>query len=397
MTTNMARKIVDFLSDHRQDATEFLKRLVLAESPSTDPKSQNSVFGILSFAFAEAGMRTIRIPGRKTGGCLFGIPKIRNKGKATQLLLGHCDTVWPLRTITTMPLEIDKGIMRGPGVYDMKAGLMQMIFAVKALHNLRLNPVLTPLVLITSDEEIGGHESQRHIKRLVRHVDRALVLEPSLEPSGKLKTARKGISNFHIIIRGKAAHAGIAPHEGHSVMPELSHVIRTLYALNDWGNGITVNVGTVNGGIRSNVVAAECEITVDVRVLTHKDAESVEKSIHNIRPATPGTRIEITKTRSRLPMERTPRNRLLWDRARVLGRELGLELEEGISGGASDGNITSQFTATLDGLGAVGDGAHATHEYIDIEKTMQRCALLALLLMEPSMYIRDSVEKYSSQ
>lgn len=383
MTANHAGKIVEFLTDHRGEATEFLKRLVRAESPSTDPQSQKAVFGMLSDAFVEIGLRATLISGRKTGGCLFGVPKIRNKGKSTQLLLGHCDTVWPTGMIAKMPLEIDNQIMRGPGVYDMKAGLMQIVFAVKALRYLRLNPVLTPVVFITSDEEIGGHESQRLIERLSKHVERSFVLEPSLEPSGKLKTARKGISNFQITIHGTAAHAGIAPHEGASVMPVLSDVIQKLYALNDWDKGITVNVGTVNGGIRSNVIAANCEVTVDVRVLTHQDAEFVEESILNIKPAAPGTRLEITRTRSRLPMEPTPRNQLLWDRARDLGRKIGLELEEGVSGGASDGNITSLFTATLDGLGAVGDGAHATHEYINIEKTMQRCALLALLLMEP--------------
>ncbi len=381
--SNNSKRIVDYLHEEKPDMVEFLRRLVVIESPSLEPTAQKQVFSLIADKLSNLGYEARLLSGERSGGHLYVRPRQRVRGKAAQLLLGHCDTVWPLGTLTKMPLEITNGVMKGPGVYDMKAGLAQIVFALQALNDLQLQPTVTPLVLITSDEEVGSFESRRHIERIARNVNRALVLEPSLGLSGKLKTARKGVGRFEILVNGKPAHAGLEPEEGASAILELSHVIQKLFALNNPERGITVIVGTINGGLRSNVIAPESRASVDVRVLTTEDGKWIEEIIRDLKPSTPGVTLEIAGAINRYPMERTARNQALWNVARKLGSQIGLELEQGTSGGASDGNFTSHFTATLDGLGAVGNGAHAYHEFVDVEKTLERCALLALLMLEP--------------
>ncbi len=381
--SNNSKRIVDYLHEEKPDMVEFLRRLVVIESPSLEPTAQKQVFSLIADKLSNLGYEARLLPGERSGGHLYVRPRQRVRGQTAQLLLGHCDTVWPLGTLTKMPLEISNGVMKGPGVYDMKAGLAQIVFALQALNDLQLQPTVTPLVLITSDEEVGSFESRRHIERIARNVNRALVLEPSLGLSGKLKTARKGVGRFEILVNGKPAHAGLEPEEGASAILELSHVIQKLFALNNPERGITVNVGTINGGLRSNVIAPEGRASVDVRVLTTEDGKWIEEIIRDLKPSTPGVTLEIAGAINRYPMERTARNQALWNVARKLGSQIGLELEQGTSGGASDGNFTSHFTATLDGLGAVGNGAHAYHEFVDVEKTLERCALLALLMLEP--------------
>jgi glutamate carboxypeptidase len=377
------REILGYLSEHARTMTGFLERLALAESPSSEPGSQGEVLDILAEALAEVGFAAHRISGEKSGGHLYARPP---EGRApAQLLLGHCDTVWPLGTVKEMPVEIGEGIVKGPGVYDMKAGLAQMIFALRALREVGRKPAVTPVVLVNSDEERGSRESTRHIRRLSRLVERAFVMEPSLGPSGRLKTARKGVGRFTVVVEGRPAHAGLDPEGGASAILELSYLIQTLFALNDPARGITVNVGTVDGGLSPNVVAPRSSAVVDVRVPTRRDARRVEESILGLEPVTPGVKLRVEGSVGRPPMERTSRNRRLWETARRLGAEMGLHLEEGLAGGGSDGNTTSLFTATLDGLGAVGDGAHARHEFVHADKMVERAALLALLLMEPSL------------
>ena len=380
--SSQSDRILSYLKSQHESFVHFLFRLVNVESPSSVPSAQLPVFVLLENALLKLDYKVHRIPGFRTGGCLFARPRRRCRGQPVQLLLGHCDTVWPLETLRDMPVELSAGIMKGPGVFDMKAGLTQMIFALQTVKVLKLNPSVTPVLLITSDEEIGSNESRRHIKRLSRRVNRVFVLEPALSLSGKLKTARKGVGHFEIKVTGKAAHAGIAPEQGASAILELSHVIQQLFALNDPEKGITVNVGTIDGGVRPNVIAPMSCASVDVRILTPDDGYRVEQTILNLKPATPGVRLEIKGGIDRLPMTRTPRNQKLWFTAKKLAKEMGIDLEQGTSGGASDGNITSIYTATLDGMGAVGDGAHAHHEFVDIEKTIQRCALLTMLLLE---------------
>lgn len=378
-----AQDILLYLRARLPEMVALLRQLVLAESPSTEPDTQRPVFALLAAALGRLNYTAHHIPGRQTGGHLYARPSQRMRHRLRQLLLGHCDTVWPLGTLQQMPMDVRESMMRGPGVYDMKAGLVQMLYALQALQSLHLEPSVTPLVFINSDEEIGSHESTPYIRRLARIVDRALVLEPSLGTDGKLKIARKGVGRFTVVVKGKAAHAGLNPEAGASAILELSYVIQKLFALNDPSKGITVNVGMIDGGLRPNVIAPESRAQGEVRVLTHKDARQIAERIRTLQPVIPGVTLEIDERLSRPPMELTPRNQSLWEMAKSLGRELGLELAAEAVGGASDGNTTSLFTATLDGLGAVGDGAHAWHEFVFLDKMVERAALLALLLLAP--------------
>lgn len=376
-----AQEVLGYLREHRQVLVGFLERLALAESPSTEPGAQDEVLDILSEALIEIGYAVWRLPGRWSGGHIYARPEGRRA--PAQLLLGHCDTVWPLGTLDEIPVEVRDDVVKGAGVYDMKGGLAQMVFALRAMRDLDLRLAVTPIVFVNSDEEIGSKESTRHIRRLARAVERVFVMEPSLGPSGKLKTARKGVGRYEIRVTGEAAHAGLDPEEGASAILELSYLIQALFALNDPARGTTVNVGTIDGGLGPNVIAPESSATVDVRVPTQEDALLMEETILGLKPVTPGVTLRVEGGMGRPPMERTSRNRRLWETARGLGKELGLDLTEGMAGGGSDGSTTSLYTATLDGLGAVGDGAHSTDEFVYIDRMVERCALLALLLMEP--------------
>ncbi len=360
---------------------DLVSDLVRAESPSTDLASQTPVFDRVSADLDAIGFRCERTAGVNTGGHL--VAERPGATGPTQLLVGHVDTVWPVGTLETMPLEVEDGRLRGPGCFDMKAGVAQMVLALRALDALGLEPQVPPRVFLNSDEEIGSPESEPVVRELAAGANRALVLEPALGLDGRIKTSRRGTGRFEVNVIGKRAHTGLAPEEGASAILELAHVIRELHALTDRPRGVEVNVGQVRGGVRPNVVAPEARAVVDVRVRTAEDARRIEERIAALEAEVPGTRLIVEGAVDRLPMERTPRNARLWEATREVGRTLGLELEEGMSGGASDGNLTSEYTATIDGLGAVGDGAHATHEYIDVGRTVERTALLALLLLLP--------------
>jgi len=374
-------RLLDHLHSRCAVMTQALAELVGIETPSDDPAAQEPAFELLSAELGYAGYACTRIHGRATGGALFARPEHRRRGRRIQLLLGHCDTVWPRGTLATMPVEIREGALHGPGAYDMKAGLIQLIFALRTLCELRLTPFLPPVVLINSDEEIGSPETLRHVVRLARAADRALVLEPSLGPEGLLKTARKGVESYTISITGSAAHAGLDPGKGASAILELSHVIQRVHALNDPDRGISVNVGIIQGGLRANVIAPASRAVVDVRVLSAEDAVYVKREIGRMEPIVPGVALRVDGDNGRPPMERTPRNRALWQLAQAAARRLGIELDEGVAGGGSDGNEASQLCATLDGLGAVGDGAHAAHEHVILDKMVERTALLVMILM----------------
>ena len=355
--------------------------MVRHESPSMDPVSQTAVLHLLAEELNNLQYHTIRVPGKTTGGYLFARPRVRDKKNALQLLIGHGDTVWEKGTLGHMPLHQKNGQMGGPGIYDMKAGLIQMIYALKAIRALDLELRLTPIILINTDEEIGSRESTGIIKRLAKICERAFVLEPPMGLSGKLKTARKGIGRFTVTVKGKAAHAGLDPEKGANAIVELSHQVQKLYAMNDFNKGITVNVGMIQGGISPNVIAPESSAIVDVRVLLKEDGDRITEEINNLRPLTENVELHIEGAMGRPAMERTPRNQQLWMLAREKGSLLGLELEEATAGGGSDGNTTSKYTATLDGLGTTGDGAHAEHEFIYVEELPVRTALLTMLLL----------------
>jgi glutamate carboxypeptidase len=383
MTDHETPLILSYLRERRQDMVDLLQRLALAESPSDNPAAVAPVVTQLASELEQAGMSVRLFKGRVSAGMLFARTHRRNEKSPLQMLVGHCDTVWPVGTVRQMPVRVEGETLRGPGVFDMKGGLVQMLYALRALKDLALNPPADCVVVINSDEEIGSPDSTPLIRRLARRAVRAYILEPAFGRAGKLKTARKASGNFTITIKGRAAHAGVNPEEGASAILEMSHQIQKLFALNDASRGITVNVGTVDGGLRSNVVAAEVRASVDVRVRTRQDADEVTAAIRALRPINPQTSILVEGGIEQLPLEPVPRNQALWRLARDLGRRLGLELDQAEVGGASDGNTTSQYTATLDGLGAVGDGAHAAHEQTLIPQLVERCALLVLLLMAP--------------
>ncbi len=371
----------EYLMTHKEEMILLLKELVCHESPSDKINSQHQILKYLKDRFLAMGYFVIHVTGKNTGGYLYARPKNRNKHIPFQLLIGHCDTVWPLGTLEEMPLTYKGGKIRGPGIYDMKAGITQIVFSLMALRELNISPKVEPVVFINSDEETGSRETTNALKRLAKLADRAYVLEPPLGLNGKLKTARKGLGRFTITVRGKAAHAGLDPTKGVNAIVELSQQVQRLYAMNDLENGITVNVGMIEGGISPNMVAPSSKAVIDVRVLRESDGDAITKKIKELKPIHKDVEMEIVGGIGRPPMERTSRNQHLWKLAKKQGQELGLDLEEATAGGGSDGNTTSLYTATLDGLGTPGDGAHATHEYILQNKLVERTALLTLLLL----------------
>jgi len=383
---NTPTQILNYFGSRKADMNHLLQSLVAIESPSHDPDSQAGVLQILEKELWELGYHVMLVPGKKTGGFLYARPKKRKKNTPLQLLIGHCDTVWKINTLKDMPITSKEGKMSGPGVYDMKAGLTQIIYALKAIKEQKLKVTLTPVIIINSDEEIGSFESTKIIKRLAKIAERAFVLEPPLGLGGKLKTARKGIGRFTITVHGVAAHAGLDPGKGVNAIVELSHQIQQLYAMNDFERGITVNVGMIQGGVSANVVAPESKAIIDVRVENVSDGAFITDKIYRLQPFLPDVKLQIEGGIGRPPMERTERNQELWKLAKAKAVLLGMELEEAMAGGGSDGNTTSVFTATLDGLGTPGDGAHATHEFIFQEQLPERTALLTLLITANSIH-----------
>jgi len=299
-------EILDYLQQRQDAMIALLKELVLIESPSTEPDSQGAILERLEVEFEQVGYRVTRLSARNCGGHLYATPAARCRRLPTQLMIGHCDTVWPLGTL-----------------HDMKAGLVQMIYALRSIHDLGLKPPVVPLCFINSDEEIGSRESTRYLRALAQRVERCLVLEPSLGRGGKIKTARKGVGRFTVTVQGKAAHAGLDPGAGASAILELSHVIQKLFQLNDPERGTTVNVGVIDGGIRPNMVAPESRAVIDVRVLTAADATRIEAAIHGLKAATPGVSLRIEGAIGRPPMEPTEANPRAGtgDRRRRFGRQ----------------------------------------------------------------------------
>lgn len=375
------KDVQDWMKSRADSVRDFVRTLALMESPSSDRKALSEVLLWLEDRMVNLGMYTLRIPGRNSGGYLYARPKVKDAHQPFQLLLGHCDTVWPLKTLEEMPLREMNNRLAGPGVYDMKAGIAQIFFALHCLSDLGLKPKVLPVVLINSDEEVGSRESTPAIRRLARIADRAYVLEPPLGLEGKLKTTRKGLGRFTLTVYGKAAHAGLDPEKGVNAIVEMAQLVQKLYVLNDFERGTTVNVGLIEGGISPNTIAPVSRVVLDVRVPSKDEGIRVEEAIRSMKTHGDGVRLEIEGGFGRPPMEATPRNRQLWSIAAKTGRALGLELEQAGAGGGSDANTTSQYTATLDGLGTPGDGAHALHEFIETDRLGERTALLTLLMM----------------
>jgi len=382
--TTAADAVLDWLRRHREEMVELLERLARAESPSLEPETQQGPFRLLAAELERDAFLVRPVRGSGVGDHLYARSRQRNRGDPRQLLLGHMDTVWPVGTLAGMPLHDEHGLLFGPGVADMKGGLVQIVFALRALHELGLEPSVAPVVFINTDEEIGSRDSSRFIRLLARGAARAFVLESGEGADGKLKIARKGLGHFTVTVHGRSSHAGADFDQGISAILELSHQVQQLFALNDAARGITVNVGTIDGGLRPNVVAPQASAIVDVRVPTAAAARRLEQALRGLKPVLEGATVEVEGGWGRPPMEALPRNRSLLATAKRLGHELGLSLEDaGLVGGGSDANTTSLFTGTLDGLGPVGHGSHALDERVDTLLMPERTALLGLLLLEP--------------
>ncbi len=374
--------ILRTLQAQQGEMVKMLRRLVEAESPSTD-KAAVDRFGTMVGGIARRMQARVRVfPSRQTGNHLraeFRLGPGRTTGQI--LLLGHLDTVWDCGTIARMPFRVRQGRACGPGVFDMKSGIIAALFALRALRTLLIPVKKKVVLLLTSDEETGSLTSRPLTEREARRSDCVLVLEPAHGLKGALKTSRKGVGDFEIRVKGRAAHAGLDPEKGASAIEELARQILRVKQFADRRRGITVNVGVISGGTRSNVVAAEAAAVVDVRAARVRDQREIERKIRSLKPADRRTSLKISGGKNRPPLERTRQVTQLFQRARALARPLGIELREAAVGGGSDGNFTAALgVPTLDGLGGVGEGAHASHENILLRELPRRAALLAHLI-----------------
>jgi glutamate carboxypeptidase len=355
--------------------------MVECESPSDDPAAVDR-FGDL-VADSAAGLAKIRrLPAGRFGRILVCEMNLPGRKKSGQILvLGHLDTVWPMGTLRGMPFREADGRLWGPGVFDMKAGIAFFLMAVRALRELDIPVSSKVLLQLNPDEEVGSEASRPVTEKNAKDAKAVLVLEPGTGLGGKLKTARKGVGDYTVTVRGRASHAGVDFEAGASAVVELARQIDRIARFTDLKKGITVNPGVITGGTRSNVVAAEAQAEVDIRVLKLRDAPALERKFRALKPVDKRCRIEVTGGLNRPPMERSPGIVRLFRLAQGLGRELGVEVEESLTGGGSDGNFTAALgVPTLDGLGAVGEGAHAANESILIDRIADRTALLGKLL-----------------
>jgi glutamate carboxypeptidase len=354
-----------------------IEAFVRLESPTHDKAAVDRCGDVLAARLLELGGRVATISATTAGNHVraeFG------EGTRQVLLLGHFDTVWPVGQIESMRLVREDDRLHGPGIFDMKAGIALGMLAVRSLLDAVPEPAGRIVMLWTTDEETGSHTSRALIESEAQRSDAVLVLEPSL-PGGALKTSRKGCGEYELVVHGEPAHAGVDPGKGVSAIRELARQILAVEGLQDLERGVSVNVGVIAGGSRANVVAAHAHACVDVRAPTLADADRVHAVMTSLTPQLPGARLDIRGGFSRPPMERTTGVAGLLELARAVGRELGQDVGEGATGGGSDGNFTAALgVPTLDGLGAVGDGAHARHEHVIVSALAPRAALIAGLL-----------------
>ena len=359
---------------------DLLRRLVELDSPSNDKAAVDTFSAFLAGQFQEMGAKVERVPQGETGDHLL----VRWGGRTGQaLIICHMDTVWPVGTAAARPFRVENGRAHGPGVCDMKGGIAIVLYALRVLSELDQLPRKQVVVLLNSDEELGSPTSRSLIELEAKQSDYVLVMEPDTSPEGTATTSRKGVGRFHLMIRGRASHAGRDHEKGISAVEELARQILELHKLTDYGAGITVNVGVVSGGMRPNVVADEAWADVDLRVKTARQGEEMVDAILSLKPSKAGIQLEITGAMNRPPMERSPHIIGIYEKAKELGARLGLTLDETSTGGGSDGNFTAALgVPTLDGLGVSGDGPHSVDEYAVIESLPQRAALLATLLLQ---------------
>ena len=356
---------------------ELIETLVAIESPSDDPAAVNRCGDELTARLEAIGGQVTRVP---SAGAADHLRASFGAGARQILLLGHFDTVWPIGQLARMPLKRAGGRLHGPGVFDMKAGIGLAMLATRAVLERHAPGDSRIVMLWTTDEEIGSRTSRALIETEATKSDAVLVCEPSL-PGGALKTSRKGVGQFEMIARGIAAHAGLDPGKGVSAVRELARQILAIDDLQDPANGVTLTVGVVSGGTRANVVPAEARATIDARAVTRADADRVQRTMRSLQPYLPGARLEVTGGFDRPPLERTAAVERLFEAAKSAAAEIGIDLKEGSAGGGSDGNLTAALgVPTLDGFGAIGDGAHALHEHVEIDALVPRAATIAGLL-----------------
>ena len=369
--------LLAFCTSRRDWLVETTTALVSLESPTPDKAAVDRCGREVARRMEALDAAVDAVPSGTTGDHLratFG------SGAGQILLLGHIDTVWPVGQIERMPIRRDGDRLYGPGVFDMKAGIAIGMLAAAAVTRPEVDLGRRVVLLLTADEERGSGASRALVEAEARRSDAVCVLEPAL-PGGALKTRRKGSGEFELLVRGVASHAGLEPEKGASAISELAAQIGALDALADPARGVTVNVGLVAGGSRPNVVAEHARAVVDVRVQSAEDARRVELAMRRLQPRDRRTALVLGGGFSRPPLERTAGVARLYGMAREVARALGRDLAEGAAGGGSDGNFTAALgVPTLDGLGAVGDGAHALHEHVDVGQMPWRAALVAGLL-----------------
>jgi glutamate carboxypeptidase len=369
--------LLDFCRAERKWLLDTIETLVRLESPTTDKAAVDRCGAELSSRLAAIGGRVTRLTRADRGDHLlaeFGC------GSSQLLLLGHFDTVWPVGQLERMPFVDAGGRLHGPGIFDMKGGIAIGMLATRALLETDVRSSHRIVMLWTTDEEVGSGTSREAIEEEARRSEAVLVLEPSL-PGGALKTSRKGCGQYEMVVRGIAAHAGVDPAKGASAIHELAHQICRLHRIPELAPGISLNVGVIAGGSRPNVVAEEARAVIDARAATRDEMQLIDGSIRQQQPHDPRLRLEVSGGFERPPLERSSAVARLYNRAREIAGELGFDLSEGETGGGSDGNFTAAVgVPTLDGLGAVGDGAHALHEHVDVESLPVRAALVAGLL-----------------
>lgn len=356
-----------------------LRRVVEIESPTHSKAHVDRLanFFVKEFRRLQGKITMLEHPRAGSGMCAeFWSEK---RGQHPILLLGHLDTVWEVGTLARMPFRIRNGRAYGPGILDMKSGLVCGLWAIRALRALRLSPPSPVRFFLNSDEELSSLAFRKEILAEARGARAVLVLEPAAA-GGALKTARKGVGEFKITVHGRAAHAGINPGAGVNAIAELARQLLRVEKFAQPRRGLTLNVGVIQGGTRSNVVPERASAAVDVRIPRLRDRDMIERRVYGLKPIHPQARLEISGGINRPPMERA-RAAALFRKARELGKELGMDLKEASTGGGSDGNFTAALgIPTLDGLGGVGDGAHAIDEHVIIGELPRRAALLAALI-----------------
>ncbi len=377
----LAKELLRLLRPRLPEMLAMLRRFVDAESPSLEKAAADRCCGILAEEWSKRGVRVERIV-QKHRGDILRITHAPSKSRLSGqlLVLGHYDTVYSSGTLQKMPFRVSAGKAYGPGVFDMKAGIVQALFALQALRQAEI-PLRKRLVFLwTSDEEIGSEASRKLLEAEARRSDAVFVLEPSFGPAGLLKTARKGVGEAELIVHGRASHAGLAPQEGINAIHELARQLARIEKWNDYRRGVTINAGLIEGGTRTNVIPERARAVLDLRALRASDMSSLEDRLRDLRPLQSGARLEITAGFDRPPLEHKM-SATLFARAQLLAKEMNLSLGECTVGGGSDGNfIAALGIPTLDGLGAVGDGAHSSREHVLINTMPARAALLAALL-----------------